>query len=54
LILNIENIFRLESTSRGESTNFKHKNNIENNVYFCRYHQIFTSSITTLKILQEY
>ena len=56
LILNIVNIFRLESTRRGESTNFEHQNSIENNVYlgdFCRYHQIFSSSTTTLEILQE-
>ena len=55
-ILNIVNIFRLESTRRGESTNFKHQNNIENKVYltdFCRYQQIFSSSTTTLEILQE-
>ena len=53
-ILNIVNIFRLESTRRGESTNFKHQNNIENKVYltdFCRYQQIFSSSTTTLEIL---
>ena len=56
LILNIVNIFRLESTRRGESTNFEHQNSIENNVYlgdFCRYDQIFSSSTTTLEILQE-
>jgi hypothetical protein len=57
LILNIVNIFRLESTRRGESTNFKHQNSIESNVYlrdFCRYHQIFISSTTTLEILQYF
>ena len=55
-MLNIVNIFRLESTRRGESTSFKHQNNIENNVYlrdFCRYHRTFSSSTTTLEILQE-
>ena len=49
-------VLRLESTRRGESTNFKHQNNIENKVYltdFCRYQQIFSSSTTTLEILQE-